>query len=122
MPSIFNALASALVALSSVAIAEMAAALVSATKRIPSGPKASGPMDLNSALPCFMPAVRSAAWAFRNKPKTETTRRDVIAFIVANSCDPLWASRLQTEDGPTASERQVIMEDSVCHVGAFAET
>jgi hypothetical protein len=45
-----------------VAIAVMAAPLVSATRRIPSGPNASGPMDLNSGLPSFMPSVQLAAW------------------------------------------------------------
>jgi hypothetical protein len=48
-------------AVSLVAIAVIAADLVSATNRMPSGPNASGPIDLNSAFPCFMPLARSAA-------------------------------------------------------------
>ena len=41
----------------------VAAPLVSAAKRMPSGPKASGPMDLKAALPSDMPAVKLAACA-----------------------------------------------------------
>jgi hypothetical protein len=45
---------------SPVAIAVIAAAFVSAMNRIPSGPKASWLIALNSGLPSCMPAVRPA--------------------------------------------------------------
>lgn len=48
------------------------AALMAAKNKLPSGPKASGPMDLNSGFPSFMPTVQSAAAALaRASPSTQ---------------------------------------------------
>ena len=61
-PSIFRPLAVSTTLVSSVAMATTAADLESATKRIPSGPKASWLIDLNSALPVLKSAVQFSAW------------------------------------------------------------
>jgi hypothetical protein len=51
---------------------------LSAMNRIPSGPKASGPIDLKVALPAFMPSVHCAAvtfcWRVRARVICEPTR------------------------------------------------
>src|SRR5580765_5307690 len=61
MPSTLSGLLPAAEVVSAVAMAMMAAFLLSATKRMPSGPKASGPMDWNEGVPCFIPAVQFSA-------------------------------------------------------------
>src|SRR6266545_3001784 len=65
MPSILRGLAPAAALVSPVAMATMAADVVSATNRMPSGPKASGPIDLKAGLPSLKSAVKSAARASR---------------------------------------------------------
>src|SRR5258708_3241888 len=64
-------------AVSPVAIATMAAPLVSATKRMPSGPNAMGPTDLSLAFPSFISAVQlpGRVWAARD-PQREAISRD----------------------------------------------
>src|SRR4051794_23970254 len=51
------------VLLSPVAMATMAADLLSATKRMPSGPKVSWFMDLMTGFPVLKPSVQLTAWA-----------------------------------------------------------
>src|SRR5262245_53088063 len=63
MASILSGLALAEALVSPVAMAVMVADLVSAMKRMPSGPKAIGPIDLNSGLPSLKSAVQLAARA-----------------------------------------------------------
>src|SRR4051812_20163620 len=68
---------------SSVAIAIMAADLVSAMKSTPSGPNVSWLMALNSGLPSFMPAVSPAraAGAATARANIPNAREHVIFFI-----------------------------------------
>src|SRR5262245_22824410 len=80
-------------------MATTAADLVSATKRIASGPKARGPMDLNSGLPSFMPAVQEAAdRGVTVAPQTTRAQTKVMRFMVFIAwiflgydwCEPLY--------------------------------
>src|SRR6202161_1196171 len=83
MPLMSIGAADFMVLLSRVSMATMAAAAESPTKRTPSGPKASGPAGLSSALPVVRPgmlalnataAVRQTAATSRNELEEITLR------------------------------------------------
>src|SRR5882672_7788610 len=66
---------------SPVAMAKIAADLVSAANRMPSGPNASGPMDLRAGAPSVMPVV-GAAWELEAK---RPSARDAAARFLRSS-------------------------------------
>src|SRR5262245_54837587 len=89
MPSTLSCLAVDFDAVSPVSIAVIATDFVSAMNRMPLGPKASGPIDLNCALPCFMPAVRSGCEAGETSGRDNNAARArrVVVFIWYVSLD-----------------------------------
>jgi hypothetical protein len=98
-PAIFWLSASTLIAVSPVAglvspvaTATIAAAWASAMNRIPSGPKAKGPMDLNSAFPSFIPAVHWADCRLRDRVRLPRMRACAIDMRFLIFIAVLWFS------------------------------
>src|SRR5262245_11143109 len=84
MPSTFSVSFAAAAFVSPVATAKIVADLLSAIRRIPSGPNASCEMDLISGLPSVIPAVQFAACKETvRRQKTATSRKlwRVLDFI-----------------------------------------
>ena len=64
-------------------MAKMAAPLGSLRNRIPSGPKAMGPMDWRSGVPAFMLALKSPAVAeHANRPRQPTPASSRNVFLI----------------------------------------
>src|SRR5687768_4373540 len=81
IPSTFSGLADLSLFKSAVSMATIAAALVSATSRTPSGPNAIGPADFNVTAPSFMLLADAASAAGKRHPANTKLVIIVVIFM-----------------------------------------